>query len=144
MKNCSHSTSGCSREHVSPCFDYKGSQWNKYREWCTKVDILHITVTYLTATINRKTRKQKLESGTGGSSQTQQNLWVDGYGYWFGLPRSSGSGIWTGLEPNRTIFPVQTQTSGGSPGPVANAIHSTTAIVNSFTLLSSNQLLVFE
>jgi len=29
MKNWSHSTSGCSREHVSPCFEYKGRQWNK-------------------------------------------------------------------------------------------------------------------
>ena len=35
-------------------------------------------------------------------------------------PRQSGSGSWTGLEPNRTIFPVQTWTAGGLPGPVSN------------------------
>jgi len=91
-----HSTSGCSREHVAPCFDYKGSQWNKYREWCTKVNILHITVTYLTATINRKTRKRQPESGTDGFSQTQKNLPLDGYRYGFGLTRSSGSGLLMG------------------------------------------------
>jgi len=93
MNNWSHSTSGHSREHVSPCFEYKGCQWNKYREWCTKVDILHRTVTYLTATINRKTWKGEPETGTDGSSQTRQNPRVDGYGYGFGPQRSSGSGF---------------------------------------------------
>jgi len=72
------------------------------------------------ATINRKTRKGEPETGTDGSSQTRQNPRVDGYGYGFGPPRSSGSGFWTGLEPNRTVFPVQTRTAGGLPGPVAN------------------------
>jgi len=37
----------------------------------------------------------------------------------FGLPRSHGSGVWTVLEPNHTVFPVQTRTAGGLPGPVA-------------------------
>jgi len=111
MNNWSHSTSGHSREHVSPCFEYKGRQWNKYREWCTKVDILNRIVTYLTATINRKTRKGDLETGTDGSSQTRQNLRVDGYGYGFGLPRRSMWCFWTELEANWTIFPVQTRTS---------------------------------
>jgi hypothetical protein len=32
----------------------------------------------------------------------------------------SGSGIWPGLEPNRTEPPVKTRTAGGLPGPVAN------------------------
>jgi len=59
MKICSHSTSECGREHLSPCFDYKGSQWDKYREWCTKANILHITAIYLTVTKNRKSRKWK-------------------------------------------------------------------------------------
>jgi len=78
------------------------------------------------ATTNRKTRKGEPETGTDGSSQTLQNPRVDGYGYGFGPPRSSGSGFWTGLEPNRTVFPVQTRTAGGLPGPVANTtlLHS--------------------
>jgi len=71
-------------------------------------------------TINRKTRKGEPETGTDVSSQTRQNPRVDGYGYGFGPPRSSGSCFWTGLEPNRTVFPVQTRTAGGLPGPVAN------------------------
>jgi hypothetical protein len=64
----------------------------------------------MTATIDRTTRKGEPETGTDGSSQTRQNPRVDGYGYVFGPPRSSGSGFWTGLEPNRTIFLVQTRT----------------------------------
>ena len=76
------------------------------------------------ATINRKTRKGEPETGTDGASQTWQNARVDGYGYGFGPPRNSGSGFWTGLEPNRTIFPVQTKTAGGLPGPVANTTYA--------------------
>jgi len=72
----------------------------------------------MTVTINRKTRKGEPETGTDGSSPTRHNLRVDGYGYGFGPPRSSRSGVWTGLEPNRTVFPVQTRTAGGLPGPV--------------------------
>jgi len=74
----------------------------------------------MTATINRKTRKGEPETWTDGSSQTRQNPRVEGYGYGFSPPRYSGSGFWTGLELNRTIFPVQTRTAGGLPGPVAN------------------------
>ena len=119
-KNGSRSTSGCCREHLSPCFDYKGCQWNKSREWCTKVDILHITVTYLTATANRKTRKQEPDIRTDGLGQTRRNPHVDKSGYGFGLPNSSKSGFWTGLQTNRTIFRVQTRTAGRLPRPVAN------------------------
>jgi hypothetical protein len=72
----------------------------------------------MTATINRKTRKGEPETRTDGSSQTRQNTRVDGFGYGFRPPRSSRLGFWTGLEPNRTVFPVQTRTSGGLPGPV--------------------------
>jgi hypothetical protein len=81
----------------------------------------------MTATINRKTRKGEPETGTGGSSKTRQTPRVDGYGYGFGPPRSSGLGFWTCLEPNRTVFPVQTQTPGGLPGPVANTSTGTLA-----------------
>jgi hypothetical protein len=123
MNNWSHSTSACSREHGSPCFEYKGRLWNKYREWCTKVDILHITVTCVTATINRKTRQGKPETGTDWSKQTRQNPQVDGSRYGFGPPGRSGSGFWTVMGPNRTVFPVQTRTAGGLPGPVANTNH---------------------
>jgi hypothetical protein len=123
MNNRSHSTSGCSREHVSPCFEYKGRQWNKYREWCTKADLLHITVTYLTATINRKTLKGEPETVTDGSSQARHSGWVDRSGYWLGLPTTSGSGYWTGLELNRIVFPVQTRTADALPRPIAYTTH---------------------
>jgi len=79
-----------------------------------------MTVRYLDATINRNARKQEPEIGTNGSSETRQNQWVTGYGYGFGPQRSCGSGFWTVLEPNRTLYPVQTRTAGGLPGPVAN------------------------
>jgi len=120
MKNCSHSTSGCSREHVSPCFEYKGCQWNKYREWHTKANIMHITLTYMTATINRKTRKGEPDTDTDRASQTQHDPQDDRYGCQFGPPIGSGSGFWRGLEPNQTVFPVQTRTAGGLPAPITH------------------------
>jgi len=50
------SSSECSRECVSVHFDYKGSQYNKHRQRCMKVNILHLTVEYPNATSNRKTQ----------------------------------------------------------------------------------------
>ena len=81
---------------------------------------MHITVRYRNATINRNTRKREPEIGPNGSCQNRQNPRVDGYGYVFGPPRSCGLGCWMVLEPNRTVYPVQTRTAGGLPGPVAN------------------------
>ena len=74
----------------------------------------------MTVRINRKARKGEPETGTDGSSHTQQNPGVDGYAYEFGPARISRSDFWPGLEPNQTIFPVQTRTAGGLPGPIAN------------------------
>jgi len=71
-------------------------------------------------TMNRKTRNAELDIGTDGSSQTWQNPRVYGYGSGFGLPILSGSGFWTGLEPNRPVFAGQTLTAGGLPEPIAN------------------------
>jgi len=70
-------------------------------------------------------RNAEPEIGTDGSSQTLRNPWVDGYRSPFEPPRVSGSGVWTGLEPNRPVFPVQTQTTSGFPGPVANTSGNT-------------------
>jgi hypothetical protein len=66
------------------------------------------------------TRNAELEIGTDGSIQTRHNPWLDGYRSGFGPPKVSGSGFWTGLEPNQPVFAVQTQTTGQLPGPVAN------------------------
>ena len=79
-----------------------------------------MTVGYLNATIYRKTQKCELEIGTDGSSHTRENPRVDRYGCGFGLRSRCGSGFWTGMEPNRTIIPVQTRTAGGLPGPIAD------------------------
>jgi len=119
-KNRSHSASGCSREHVSPCFDYKGSQWNKHKRGCTKVNILHMIGGYLNGTMNRNTWKREPEIGTHGPSQTWENPQVDRYGYEFGLGRSCGYDFWTDLEPSWTILLEQTRTAGGLPGPIPN------------------------
>jgi hypothetical protein len=118
IKNCAHTTSGCSMEHVSSCFDYKGSQWNKLRECCTKVNILHITVTYLIVTINRNVRKQEPEIETDRSSKMRQNPRVDRYGPGIGMPRSGGSGFCPGRELDGTIFGFTPGLLAGYPDPL--------------------------
>jgi hypothetical protein len=86
---------------------------------------LRLTIRYLNATINRKTRKIEPEIATDGSSQTRQNLRVDGYVSWFCPPRRGGWDFWTILEPNQIVIEVRTRTAGRSPGSVANATDHT-------------------
>jgi len=78
----------------------------------TILNILRLTVGYLNGTIDRPVRSVNPEIGPDGSSQTRRKAWVYGYGARFGPPRSSGSDFWTILEPNRTVFLVQTQSAG--------------------------------
>jgi len=66
------------------------------------------------------TRNSEPEIGTDGSSHTRHNPRVDGYLSRFGPPWVSGSGFWTGLDPNRPISVVQSLNAGGLPRPVAN------------------------
>jgi len=106
------SCSGWSKDRVSLVFSYKGCRFIQKGQWCAKVNILRLTVGYLNATINRKTRNTEPVMGTNGSSKTRQNPWVEWYG--------CGWGFWIVLEPNRTVFPDQIQTAGAFPGPVAN------------------------
>jgi hypothetical protein len=114
------SFSGWGRERFSLVFDYKGGQYIRKGQQSTIVNILRLAMGYLNATINRISWIPELEIGTDGSRQTRENPRVDGYGSGFGPLRCSGSGFWTGLEPNRTILAVRTWTTGGLPGPVAN------------------------
>jgi len=116
------SCSGWGKERVSLVFSYKGSRFIRKGQWCAKVNIVWLTVGYLNATIDRKSRNKEPEIETDGSSQTRQNPWVDGYGAGFGPPRLCGSGFWMVLDPNWTVFPVRTRTAGGLPRPVANTI----------------------
>jgi len=91
--------------------------------WYMEVNILQSIVGYLNATMNRETWNAEPDIGTDGCSQTQQNPWVDSYRSWFGPPRLSGSGFWTGPEPKRPVFEGQTRIAGGLPGPIANSIN---------------------
>jgi len=118
LRSCSFP--GWGRELLCTYFDHKGGQFIQNEHRHTIVNILRLTVRYLNATINRTTLNAKPEIGPDGSSQTRCNPQIDGYGAGFGPPRSSGSGFWTVLEPNRTVFLVQTRTAGGLPRPVAN------------------------
>jgi len=114
------SFSGWGREPLSTCLLYKGCQYIRKWQCSTIANVLQLTVGYLNATINRKTQNAEPEIGHDRSSHTQRNPWVEGYGARFGPPRSSGLGVWTVLEPTRTVFPVPTRTADSSPGPVAN------------------------
>ena len=115
-----HSFPGWVREHLSTFFQHKGSQYIQKKQRRTIDNVLRLKVGYLNANINWTTRNAQPEIGPDGSSHTQRNPRVDRYGTGFGPPRSSGSGPCTVQEPNRTNFLVQTQTTGGLPGPVAN------------------------
>ena len=111
---------GWCRECLSSFFDYKGGHYIQKEHQGTIINILRLIVGYLNATIHRTTRNAELEIGPTGSSKTRRNPRVDRNGAGFWLPRSCRLGFWTVMEMNRTIFPVQTQTTGGLPGPVAN------------------------
>ena len=115
------SFSGWGRERLSTCLLYKGCQYIRKWQCSTLVNLLQLTVGYLNATINRKTRHAELEIGPNGCSQTRQNPWVVGYRAGFGPPRSSCSRFWTVLEPNGTVFPVRIRMTGVLPRPVANS-----------------------
>jgi len=113
---------GWCRKRLSPFLDYKDGHYIQNEHQGTIVNILRLIVGYQNATKNRITPNAKPEIDPDRCSQTRQNPWVDGYGAGFGPPRSCRSGIWTVLEPNQTVLPVQTRTAGGLPGPIANTI----------------------
>jgi len=119
------SLSGWGRERLSTCLLYNGCQY--IRKWqCSDIlDILQLAVGFLNATINWKTWNTGLEIGPDGSSQTQRDTPVARFGAVFGPPRSSRLCVWTVLEPNRSVVPVQTRIAGGLPGPVANTTYGT-------------------
>lgn len=65
-----------------------------------------------------ETRNAEHEFGTARSTQSRENLLVDGYKLGFGHPGSSRSDFLNGLEPNLPIVEVQTPTAGRLPRPV--------------------------
>jgi len=119
------SSSGWGKKPVSLVFSYKGGRFIQKCHWCAKVNILQLTVGYLNATINRRTRNKYPEIRTDRSSQTRQHPRVDTYGSGYGLPIRCWLGFWTVLEPNRTVFPAGTQTAGMLSGPVAITLCTT-------------------
>ena len=104
------SFSGWGRECLSTCLLYKGCQYIRKWQCSTIVNILQLTVGYLNATINRNTQNAELEIVPDGSIQTWRKPWVERYRAGFKPPRSSRPGFWIVLEPNRTMFLVQTRT----------------------------------
>jgi len=119
---CWPSFPGWGRERVSQFLDYKGGQYIQKGHQRTMVNILQFTVGYFNATINWTTRNVEPEIDPDRSSQTERNQEIDRYGAGFGPWRSSGSGVWIGLDCNPPIFLVQTRVAGRFPGPVANTL----------------------
>jgi len=66
------------RERVSLLFDYIGGQYIKQWQWRTKVNSVQLTLGYLNATINWKSRNPEPEIWSDWCSQTSQNSPVDG------------------------------------------------------------------
>src|SRR5258705_500873 len=106
-------------ERFSLVFDYNGGQYIRKGQRYTNVNVLRLAIEYLNATIYRNTQKPEPEIGTDGCCQIRRNPQVDGYRSGFGWLRCSGSGFWTGLEPNQTVLEVQTWTDRWLPGPIA-------------------------
>jgi len=77
-----------------------------------------------------ETHNAQPEIENDGSSWTRRDLRVAGYKSGFGLPIVSGSGCWTGLELNRPVCMVKTQTAGRLPGPVANTSYQAETVHN--------------
>jgi len=73
--------------------------------------------------MNGTTRNTELEIGPHWPGRTRRNLRVDASVAGCGLLRSCGLGFWTIVEPNQTVFLVQTRTAGRLPGHVANTTH---------------------
>jgi len=94
------SCSGWGRLRVSTVFGHEGGRYIRKGHWLNNVNILRFVVEYLNETINRTTRNIEPEIGTDRSHQTQQNLWVEGYGFGFGPPRRSALAF--GLLCNQT------------------------------------------
>jgi len=117
---CWCSFAGCGRACVSVFFDHYGAQYIQNSQQHTNVNIWRLTVAYRNVTTNSETRHAQPEIGTDPSSLTQQTLRVDGYGSRFTPPRDHGSGFWSGHEPNRPGFGVQTRTAGTLAWSVAN------------------------
>jgi len=67
-----------------------------------------------------ETQHAEPEIWTDCSSQTLQNLRVDGQGSGFDPPTVSVLGFGMGLELNQPVFAVQTGTTSGLPEPIAN------------------------
>jgi len=117
---CSHAFPGWGRECSSSYFDHKGGQYIQKEHRRIIINNSNLSVGYLNATIKRTTWDVKPEIGPNRCSHTRRNLRVDGFGAGFGPPRHSGAAFWTKREPNWTVFPVQSRTTGGLPGPDAN------------------------
>jgi len=132
-----HSFPGWGRECLSTYFDHKGGKYIPKEHWHTSVNNLRLTVEYLNATINRTSRNAKPDIGPDASNQTRRNPCVVGYGAGFGQPRSCRSSFWTVLEPNRTVFPVQTRTACGLPWPIANSIENQQEVTCCMDILDS-------
>jgi len=66
---CWLSFSGWSREHISPAFGYKGSQYIQKRRWHTNVNILRLDVGYLNVTMNRIPDNQNMSSEPTGQAK---------------------------------------------------------------------------
>jgi len=111
------------------------------KQWHTSVNILQLTVGYLTWTINRTSRNAVPEIELDGSWQTYRNPQVNGNSYGFGLTRISGSGFWTGIERIRPVFLIWTVTAGLLPWPIAiTTLPSLACISDPYTLHPSTSV----
>jgi len=90
-----HSFSGCSCACISVLFDHHGGQYIQNIQRRTNVNIWHLTVAYLIATLNNETENAQPEIWTDRSSQSRPNPCIDRYGSGFAPRTGSRSGCWS-------------------------------------------------
>ena len=107
------------------------------RQWCTTGNILHLTVGYLNATINRKTQKWDPEIGTDRSSRTLQHPRLGGYRYGLGLRRGYMLRSWTILDQTTPCF-------RSKPGPLRGYLEPLLTLVVEVWQLETESVVVIH
>ena len=96
------SFSGCGRVYASVHFDHKHSQYIENKLWCTNVNILWLSVVYLSAIINMKPNTQNWRLAPKGLAKHGETRWLMHTGQGSASQESGGwviGWVWNWTDP---------------------------------------------